>query len=233
MIHSLTLVENLVWVSSDIKTKLVESGFDQKLAQFVHKSKADDKEDWFKRSEGVVRLLQSRDSQESMLQNTPLVEQINQKSRSGVANQVKVDQTLLQTERYQLLVKGCDVKLYSEHGKGHWVSLFVLRDLSEIRCKRLGEDWVREKWVMKMQNVRVVQRGFDQNSPIRNSSEFFFRKLPSEGLCFAVLGEFRSEGTRNFHFVCENQPVCQQWFEGLSLLVKVAKEEVKRRTERT
>ena len=216
-------IENLVLVSEESKRKYIHDNFDERLNQLLQISKQDNKEEWFIEAKRVLEILQQDTNAENALQDTPVMEDEKDvaKRRITTAPLIRMSTGAIPVDIYQLLIRGCDVKTFSDDGTSRWMNIFVPTDLSDIRCKRLKENFIKPKWMMKLGHIRAIESGYDKNSPIYHSSEFYFRKLPKKELCFSVLGEHRADGVKNFHVLCDNSLMARRLFEGFSFLLSM------------
>jgi hypothetical protein len=231
VLDDLTLVENLVLASPEAKMKYLHTNFDGRLAKVLEASKGDSKEEWFVEAKRVLEILQQDTNEEQSLQNTPVLESgVHQTKPSP--GQVVLSSSAFPLDMYQLLIRGYDVKVFTEDGSSRWMHVFVPKDMSDIRCKRLKENFIKPKWMMRVHQVRELKRGYDRSSPIYKSSEFFFRKLPKKEFCFTVFGDQPIDRVPNFHIMCDNSLIAKRLFEGLSHLVESYRTAAKRNLKR-
>jgi len=151
---------------------------------------------------------------------------VEAKRRPSASPFVKIVQNSIPADVYQLLTRGYDVKVFTEDGSSRWMHIFVANDLSDIRCKRPNENFIKPKWIMKLYQLKNVTFGFDKSSPIRSSSDFFFKKLPKQELCFALFGEHRVDGQRNFHVLVDSAFMARRLFEGFQALHNIYKKQL-------
>lgn len=225
-LDDLLLVENLVTLHPECRKDFIAQNFDGKLGQLLHTSQREAKEEWYIEAKRVLGILQE-DVTPRNLQDIPVKEDPADARRKPTATPfIKIPQNLLPADVYQLLTRGYDVKVFSENGSSRWMHIFVANDLSDIRCKRPNENFIKPKWILKLYQLKQVSPGYDKNSPIRSSSEFFFKKLPKQELCFALFGEHRVDGQKNFHVLVDSVFMARRLYEGFQALHAIYKKQL-------
>ena len=117
----------------------------------------------------------------------------------------------------KFLSQGRILQVYGEDSVCRSMHFFVSKDLSDIKCKHPKENFIKQKWIIPIHQVKEIKYGYDKNSPIAKSGSFF-KRPPAPEKCFAVFGPLLLEGPKNFHAECDNANEAKRWFEYLTYL---------------
>lgn len=216
------LIENIIVLTPESKKDFINKSFDGKLSQILITSSKESKEEWYIQAKRVLEILQEDSKVHKSLQDYPVLDDNEPGQKESITRKNTLSKgfslptNLIPQDVYQLLTRGYDVKVYSEDGSSRWMNIFIASDLSDIRCKRPTENFIKPKWILKIHHIKTINAGYDKNSPIRKSSDFYFKKLPKQELCIAIFGEYRIDGQKNFHILFDSAIMCNRIFEGFS-----------------
>ena len=115
------------------------------------------------------------------------------------------------------LKQGRILRVYGEDGVCRSMHFFLSKDMTDIKCKHPKENFVKQKWIIPIHQVKEIKHGYDKKSPIAKSGTIFSRP-PNPKKCFAVFGPTLIEGPKNFHCVCANNFEAKKWFDYLTLV---------------
>lgn len=227
VLDDLLLVENMVTLNPDTRKELISGNFDGKLSQILSNSTRESKEEWYIEAKRVLAILQEDSGATKSLQDVPIKEDEKEaRRRSAITPYARLSTNAIPADVFQLLLRGYDVKVFSDDGSSRWMHIFVANDLGDVRCKRPNENFIKPKWIMKLHQIKAVNQGYDKHSPIHNSSEFYFKKLPKQELCFSIYGEHRVDGQRNFHILVDSVFMARRLYEGFLCLHNTYKKQM-------
>lgn len=124
---------------------------------------------------------------------------------------------LIPPDIQKYLKQGRILRVYGEDGVCRSMHFFLSKDMTDIKCKHPKENFVKQKWIIPIHQVKEIKYGYDKKSPIAKSGSLF-SKPPSPKKCFSVIGPILLEGPKNFHCVCSNNFEAKKWFDYLTMV---------------
>ena len=133
----------------------------------------------------------------------------------------------------QKYIKGGRIlRIFGEDGVCRSMHFFVSKDLTDIKCKHPKENYVKQKWIIPIHQIKEIKYGYDKKSPIASSCSIF-EKPPSKDKCFIVYGPLEIDGYKNFHCLCANSLEAKKWFDYLTYIVQEYKKILSKNLRRT
>lgn len=212
LLPTLILMENMIRMTQESKPEYLALKSDHKVEKIVNATTGSHPE-LHDQAEVVLNLLRDlkNDKNEIIEENVP--EQERERSDSGVHDIQKA----IPLDIQKILKQGRLLLVYGEDGVGRSMHLFVSKDLLYIKCKHPKENFIKQKWIIPLHQVKNIQYGYDKDSPIAKTSGFF-KKAPKSEKCFAIFGPLTLDDYKNFHVVCDDAPTAKKWHEYLSYL---------------
>ena len=207
LLDDLVLVENLLRMTEDSKPELLRLKADQRVERVVAQTEQSEP-DLHEQAKAVLRLLRDQ---------APEVDDPKGPEERGDAPPVDDITKSVPLDVQKLLKQGRLLIVYGEDRVARSMHLFVSKDLLYIKCKHPKENFIKQKWIVPLHQVKDIRYGYDKESPIFKASGFF-KKAPRPDKCFAVFGPYTLEDQKNIHVVCDDAPTAKKWFEALTCL---------------
>ncbi len=110
--------------------------------------------------------------------------------------------------------------MHGDDGSRKSMHFFISKDLGDVKCKHPQEDFIKQKWIIPVHQIRDVIYGYNSDSPIAKRKSLFVKKCIPKDRCFAIYGPIMFDGPRNIHIECQGSTEAKMWFNKLQLLVK-------------
>ena len=205
----LTLMENMLRMTEDSKPELLKTKTDFKVERIVNQTQTDEP-DLHDQAETVLKLLRDQKPESPDDTKDPNQDDEDVAPIDDITKAVPLDIQKILKQGRLLIVYGEDKVARSMH-------LFVSKDLLYIKCKHPKENFIKQKWIVPIHQVKDIRYGYDKESPIYKASGFF-KKAPKEEKCYAIFGPYTLEEQKNIHVVCDDAPTARKWYEALSCL---------------
>jgi hypothetical protein len=211
LLPDLQFMENMIRMESETKPELLGLKTDFKVEKIVDQT-AEEQPELHQQADTVLKLLRDQKADKTDVPDEPTQDSDDKSDASStdISKAIPMDIQKTLKQGRLLLVYGEDRVCRSMH-------LFVSKDLLYIKCKHPTENFVKQKWIMPIHQVKDIKYGYDKESPIVKASGFF-KKAPKPEKCFAVFGPLKLEEYQNFHVVCDDAATAKKWFDALSFL---------------
>ena len=130
----------------------------------------------------------------------------------------------LPIEVIQFVTAGRTQELYGEDGEKRTFHFFMTKDYKEILCKRPNERKAKQKWLMPMNGIKDIVKGYDKgtDNPFEKGTGIFSRN-PDPECCFSIFGPNTDYGHQNFHFKCDTKKDRDKWVDYINMVKKYIK----------
>lgn len=219
--QDLLLMENMIRMNRESKPEYLALKADDKVENIVLTSDKVKQKELHDQAVVVLELLRDKkveDLGDSQIPNEPAEE----KPRASAAKADRKDfienndlEKLVPLDKQKFLKQGRILMVYGEDAVCRSMHFFVSKDMNDLKCKHPKENFVKQKWIIPIYQVKEIKHGYDKKSPIARSGTLF-TKPPPPDRCFAVFGPIELEGPKNFHFVCENETDARRWVDYLN-----------------
>lgn len=207
LLQDLLLMENLLRMTDESKPELLKLKADLRVEKIVAQTEQAEP-DLHEQAKVVLDLLRDR-----------VPDMDDHKSPDGKEDTPPIDDITksVPLDVQKVLKQGRLLIVYGEDKVARSMHLFVSKDLLYIKCKHPKENFIKQKWIIPIHQVKDIRYGYDKESPIFKASGFF-KKAPKTEKCFAVFGPYTLDEQKNFHVVCDDAPTAKKWFESLTCL---------------
>lgn len=223
--HTLQLMENMIRMNAESKPEYLALKSDDKVENIVLTTDKVKQKELHDQAVVVLELLRDRavvDLGDSQIPNDPAeetaVERQVESPSSNEANAPNNLDKLIPLDIQKFLKQGRILMVYGEDGICRSMHFFVSKDMTDLKCKHPKENFVKQKWIVPIHQVKEIRYGYDKKSPIARSGTLF-SKAPPADRCFAVFGPILIEGPKNFHFVCQNSTDAKRWVDYLNTVL--------------
>jgi hypothetical protein len=212
LMPTLVFMENMLRMDPDSKPELLATKTDFKVEKIVEAT-ADGQPELHEQAQTVLNLLRDIKQEKNEVEDEPAAETPDQ----AADNSVQDIQKAIPMDIQKILKQGRLLLVYGEDKVCRSMHLFVSKDLLYIKCKHPKENFIKQKWIMPIHQVKDIKYGYDKDSPIVKASGFF-KKAPKVEKCFAIFGPLKYDEYQNFHVVCDDAATAKKWHESLSFL---------------
>lgn len=216
---NLSLIENLVRMCPDSKAECLALKMDERLDKLVLSTDKKTQPKLYEQASTVLGLLKDNEFQDLDEHETEHIAPkprpsntltVQEKDSSSMNDHIPMD-----IQRF--LKQGRILRVFGEDGVCRSMHFFLSKDLTDIKCKHPKENFVKQKWIIPIHQVKEIRYGYDKKSPIAKSGSLF-NKPPTGDKCFAVYGPIELEGNKNFHCVCANSLEAKKMFDYLTMV---------------
>ena len=216
-------MENMIRMNKDSKPEYLSMKSDDKVENIVETSDKVKQKELHEQAVVVLELLRDKkveDLGDSQIPDEPVAENPNprtsakQDDKKNFLENNDLDK-LIPLDMQKFLKQGRILMVYGEDAVCRSMHFFVSKDMNDLKCKHPKENFVKQKWIIQVHQVKEIKYGYDKKSPIARSGTLFTSPPPPER-CFAVFGPLELEGPKNFHFVCENATDAKRWVDYLN-----------------
>ncbi len=211
-------MENMIRMHPESKPELLALKTDFKVENIILMTDQKSQADLYKQATIVLELLRDKTFNPDEPENQLTDDSDARNTNMEPPNENQDIQKTVPMHIQKFLKQGRILVVYGEDGVCRSMHFFVSKDLSDIKCKHPKENFIKQKWIIPIHQVKDVKYGYDKNSPIAKSGSFF-KKAPPAEKCFTVFGPLLLEGPKNFHVECDNSAEAKRWFEYLSYLL--------------
>lgn len=216
LLNDLILMENMIRMHPESKPEFLAMKTDFKVENIVMTTDKKTQEELHNQAVVVLELLRDKQVDQEEGDN-PVQDENAEEVKETPNNEAQDIQKTVPMHIQKFLKQGRILQVYGEDGVCRSMHFFVSKDLSDIKCKHPKENFIKQKWIIPIHQVKEIKYGYDKKSPIAKSGSFF-RRAPAAEKCFAVFGPLLLEGPKNFHVECENAAEAKRWFEYLTYL---------------
>lgn len=224
--QNLILMENMIRMHKGSKSEYLSLKTDDKVENIVETTDPEMQKELNSQAITVLNLLRDKKFEEmkiSEIQDEPIDEETSQNEENNLNSvppqEDKDLEKLLPPDVQKFLKQGRILRVYGEDGVCRSMHFFLSKDMTDLKCKHPRENFVKQKWIIPIHQVKEVKYGYDKKrSPIAKSASFF-RRAPKAEKCFAVFGPTLIDGPRNFHLLCDNSFDARKWFDYLMLVL--------------
>lgn len=213
LMPALGLMENMLRMDGDSKAELLAAKTDFKVEKIVNAT-VDGQPELNQQAQTVLNLLRDLKPEKQEVPDEPTADTPEQASPDNSTQDI---QRTIPMEMQKILKQGRLLLVYGEDRVCRSMHLFVSKDLLYIKCKHPKENFIKQKWIMPIHQVKDIKYGYDKDSPIVKASGFF-KKAPKPEKCFAIFGPLKYDEYQNFHVVCDDAATARKWYECLSFL---------------
>lgn len=216
--QDLLLMENMIRMHNESKPEYLALKTDDKVENIVLTSDKVKQSELHEQAVIVLELLRDKkidDLGDSIVPSDPTEEKQESKpDKKDFIESNDLDK-LVPLDMQKFLKQGRILMVYGEDAVCRSMHFFVSKDMNDLKCKHPKENFVKQKWIIPIYQVKEIKYGYDKKSPIARSGTLFTRPAAPDR-CFAVFGPIELEGPKNFHFVCENPSDARRWVDYLN-----------------
>jgi hypothetical protein len=77
----------------------------------------------------------------------------------------------------KFLTQGRILRVYGDDKECRSMHVYLSNDMNDLRCKHPKENFVKQKWLMNIHQIKDVSQGYKKDSPIAKSGNLF-KKAP-------------------------------------------------------
>ena len=235
--ESLKLMENMLTMNEESKPEYLLLKTDLKVENIIETTDIDTQREIHEKAIIVLNLLRDKKFKEinlSELRESTITEEQPKTAKEAEKPLQKAEkkdtlENKLPMDLKKFLKRGQILRVYGEDKVCRSMHFFLSKDMVDLKCKHPKENFVKQKWIIPIHQIKEVKYGYDKKSPIARSASFF-RKAPLPEKCFAVFGPITIDGAgvKNFHCLCTNSFNARKWFDYLKLVVSEYKELLKK-----
>ena len=228
-IENLNLMENMLTMNKESKPEYLDMKTDFKVENIIETTDKDTQREIHNKAIDVLNLLRDKKFKEIDISEMPESDDQDEDEEEIFKNSEQKKEkkdtkdTLekkLPMDLQKFLKRGQILRVYGEDKVCRSMHFFLSKDMIDLKCKHPKENFVKQKWIIPIHQIKEVKYGYDKKSPIARSASFF-RKAPSSEKCFAVFGPLTidGDGVKNFHCLCSNSYNARKWFDYITLVV--------------
>lgn len=218
---NLCLMENMIRMHSESKPEYLAMKSDDIVERVVMTTDKTTQKNLRDEAVVVLELLRDKKVDEDENMDYPVEENSrfneNNNESSNAIDSCNLER-LLPPDIQKFLKAGRILRVYGEDGICRSMHFFLSNDMNDIKCKHPKENFVKQKWIIPIHQVKEIKYGYDKKSPIAKSSTLF-KKAPAADKCFSVIGPIMLDGPKNFYVVCSNNFEAKKWFDYLTLVM--------------
>ena len=223
--QNLLLMENMIRMNTESKPEYLSLKTDDKVENIIETTDPEMQRELNSQAVIVLDLLRDKKFVDINMSEIP-DEEYESKFEDDKKNEEPLQapepdnlEKLLPPDVQKFLKQGRILRVYGEDGVCRSMHFFLSKDMADLKCKHPRENFVKQKWIIPIHQVKEVKYGYDKKkSPIAKSASFF-RRAPKAEKCFAVFGPILIDGPRNFHLLCDNSFDARKWFDYLTLVL--------------
>ena len=215
----LCLMENMIRMHNESKPEYLALKADDQVEKIVKTTDKTTQKQLHEEAVVVLELLRDKKVEEEDHNEFPVEHEDvnNRKRKRDDVYETKDLENLIPPDAQRFLKQGRILRIYGEDGVCRSMHFFLSNDMTDIKCKHPKENFVKQKWIIPIHQVKEIKYGYDKKSPIAKSGSIF-NKPPPPDKCFSVMGPILLDGPKNFYCVCSNSFEAKRWFDYLTLI---------------
>lgn len=219
LLEDLGLMENMIRMHEESKPLYLSLKADDKVEKVVMTTDKNTQKELHQQAVTVLELLRDKKVEDGQKEKYPNEDDDKDpvaRRRSDLDDPNNLEK-LLPPDIQRFLKQGRILRVYGEDAVCRSMHFFLSNDMADIKCKHPKENFVKQKWIIPIHQVKEIKYGYDKKSPIANAGNMF-NKPPAPEKCFSVIGPILLDGPKNFYVVCSNSFEAKRWYDYLTLV---------------